>query len=61
VLVFDALDAGKLVRPLKLSVPAEHSYYLLCQQGMVGDPRVAAFTAWLLGEAKKFRQRNLPD
>lgn len=61
VLVFDALDSGRLVRPLKLSVPAEHSYYLLCQQGMVGDSRVTAFTTWLLGEAKAFRQRNLPD
>ena len=57
VLAADDLAAGRLVRPLAHSVPAEHSYYLLCQQGMVGNPRVQAFSAWLLEEAREFRQR----
>lgn len=61
VLVSDLLEAGRLVRPLQLSVPAEHSYYLLCQEGMAGEPRVAAFTSWLLDEAKAFRQRKLHE
>lgn len=61
VLVVDHLDAGRLVQPLNVSVPAEHSYYLLCQEGMVSDPRVAAFTAWLLEEAKEFRKRKFHD
>ena len=61
VLAVDHLDAGRLIRPLPLSVPAEHSYYLLCQEGMVGDPRVTAFNTWLLEEAKVFRQRLLRD
>lgn len=58
VLAVDYLDAGQLVRPLNVSVPAEHSYYLLCQEGMVGDPRVKAFTEWLLDEAAEFRKRK---
>lgn len=58
VLVVDHLDAGRLVRPIHASVPAEHSYFLLCQEGMVNDPRVSAFTKWLLDEAKEFRKRS---
>ncbi len=58
VLAVAYLDSGQLVRPLKLSVPAEHSYYLLCQEGMVSDPRVKAFTQWLLDEAAEFRKRK---
>jgi DNA-binding transcriptional LysR family regulator len=61
VLAVDHLDAGRLVRPVRLSVPAEHSYFLLCQEGMVGDPRVTAFTKWLLDEAKEFRKRSFHD
>jgi len=58
VLAAGHLDSGQLVRPLNISVPAEHSYYLLCQEGMVGDPRVRAFTAWMLEEAKEQRNRK---
>lgn len=61
VLAVDHLDAGRLVRPIRLSVPAEHSYFLLCQEGMVGDPRVTAFTKWLLDEAREFRKRSFLD
>ena len=58
VLVTDLLDSGQLVRPLDVSVPAEHSYYLLCQEGMVGESRVAAFTSWIFDEAASFRRRD---
>jgi len=58
VLVMDYLDSGQLIRPLAISIPAEHSYYLLCQERMVGDPKVKAFTSWLLDEAKAFRERK---
>jgi LysR family glycine cleavage system transcriptional activator len=61
VLAVDHLDAGRLVRPIRLSVPAEHSYFLLCQEGMVGDPRVTAVTKWLLDEAREFRKRSFLD
>lgn len=59
VLTADHLDAGRLARPIHVSVPAEHSYFLLCQEGMVSDERVTAFTSWLLDEAKEFRRRNV--
>ena len=58
VLVMDYLDSGQLIRPLTISIPAEHSYYLLCQERMVGDSKVKAFTSWLLDEAKVFRERK---
>jgi LysR family glycine cleavage system transcriptional activator len=54
VLTLDHLQSGDLVRPLNISVPAEHSYYLLCQERMIGDAKVRAFTAWLLEEARAF-------
>lgn len=54
VLTLDFLKTGQLVRPLPISVPAEHSYFLLCQERMIGDAKVKAFTAWLQKEAKKF-------
>lgn len=58
VLTLDHLQAGDLVRPLEISVPAEHSYYLLCQERMVGDAKVKAFTAWLLEEARAFNAQR---
>lgn len=57
VLAFDYLETGELVRPLNVSIPAEHSYYLLCQERMAGNPRITAFSAWLLEEAKEFGRR----
>ncbi len=52
------LESGRLIRPLTMSIPAEHSYYLLCQERMVGNPKVKAFSSWLLDEAKAFRERK---
>lgn len=54
VLVMDYLRAGQLVRPMQIAVPAEHSYFLLCQERMVGDAKVKAFTSWILEEARAF-------
>jgi LysR family glycine cleavage system transcriptional activator len=54
VLAQDHLKTGQLVRPIEISVPAEHSYFLLCQERMVGDAKVKAFTAWIMEEAKAF-------
>jgi LysR family glycine cleavage system transcriptional activator len=54
VLTLDYLKSGQLIRPLNVSVPAEHSYFLLCQERMIGDPKIKAFTAWLQEEARIF-------
>ncbi len=56
VLAADALASGQLVRPLGETVPAEHSYYVLCQEGRVGEPRITAFVGWLLEEVRGFRE-----
>lgn len=58
VLTLDYLKSGQLIRPLNISVPAEHSYFLLCQERMIGDAKVKAFTAWLQKEAKIFNEKS---
>ncbi len=54
VLTQDHLKTGQLLRPIEISVPAEHCYFLLCQERMVGDAKVKAFTAWIMEEARAF-------
>lgn len=57
VLTRDYLEKGELLRPLNLSIPAEHSYYLLCQERMISNPKVKAFSSWLHDEAREFTRR----
>lgn len=54
VLVQDYLSSGALVRPFDTSVPAEHSYYLLCQERMAGVPKIQAFKSWIVAQANEF-------
>jgi len=61
VLAMDYLESGRLVRPVNISIPAEHSYYLLCQERMVASPKIKAFSSWLLEEARVFRRNRLRD
>jgi len=61
VLTLDYLDSGQLIRPLNISVPAEHSYYLLCQERMVSNPKIKAFSSWLLEEAREFGRTRFPS
>ena len=53
-LVADDLVAGRLVRPFdpSLSTPLTFSYYLLSTKEGAELPKVAAFRAWLLEEAR---------
>ncbi len=51
VLAADELAAGRLVRPFTLSLPTEYAYYLVCPEATAGQPKIAAFRAWLLDEA----------
>lgn len=50
VLVGEALEAGRLVRPLAHEVRGEHRYWLVCPPDAVERPAVAAFRRWILGE-----------
>ena len=57
MLVADELAAGRLVRPFdrSLSTPLSFSYYLLSPKDSDEQPKVAAFRAWLLEEARASR------
>ncbi len=47
------LAAGRLVRPFEVSLPGEWAYYIVCPEAMADRPKIAAFSAWLLSEARE--------
>ncbi len=49
------LAAGRLVRLFEVSVPHDLAYYLVSPEATAEQPRIRAFRAWLLGEAKERR------
>lgn len=51
VLVEDELKAGHLIRPFKLSLPAEFAYYFVCPEQAVERPKIVSFRDWLFSEA----------
>jgi LysR family glycine cleavage system transcriptional activator len=55
VLAGEDLRAGRLVRPLPQEVVADSSYWFVCPEGSVAQPRLAAFRAWVLEEAARER------
>jgi len=60
MLVAGHLAAGRLVRPFdpRLSTPLTFSYYLLSAKESTERPKVAAFRAWLLEEARASRPEH---
>ncbi|MDX6750889.1 transcriptional regulator GcvA [Geminicoccaceae bacterium 1502E] len=52
-LVADELEAGRLVRPFPVAVPADYAYYAVVPQGRVRSPRVRPFLDWLETEAAR--------
>ncbi len=57
MLVADHLESGRLVRPFDpaLGMPLSFSYYLLTAKDGAEKPKVAAFRAWLIEEARAAR------
>lgn len=53
VLAAEDLAAGRLVTPFDLRVPLASAYYLVCEENAATRPAVAAFHAWLIGEAER--------
>ena len=51
VLVEDEIKAGRLIRPFKLSLPAEYAYYFVCPEQAAERPKIVAFRDWLFAEA----------
>jgi LysR family glycine cleavage system transcriptional activator len=52
VLAAGDLAAGRLVRPFEVSVPHDLAYYLVSPEATAEQPRIRAFRAWLLVEAR---------
>ena len=52
VLVQGDLDAGRLIRPFALSLPAFHGYWLVTQPNAEPRRELRAFIDWLNGEAE---------
>lgn len=49
------LRAGRLVRALPQEVDAGSGYWFVCPEAALARPRIAAFRAWLLEEARRER------
>ena len=51
-LVADDLRAGRLIKPFKLSLPAEVAYYVVYPPSSLEWKKVAAFRDWVLAESR---------
>ncbi|WP_299443073.1 transcriptional regulator GcvA [uncultured Rhodospira sp.] len=60
-LVFDALEAGRLVRPFAVSRPADFTYYAVTPEALADDPAVVAFMDWVEDAANAFEHHLTPD
>jgi LysR family glycine cleavage system transcriptional activator len=45
------LNAGRLERPFKLSLPVPYAYWIVCPKAMAKLPKIVLFRDWLLAEA----------
>ena len=50
--------AGRLMAPFPLSVKTGAGYYVVCCEADADDPRIAAFRAWILNEARELRKEK---
>ena len=53
IVVADDLAAGRLVKPLNLSLKAEFAIYLICTLTHVARPKVKAFRDWVFDEVTR--------
>lgn len=53
VLAIDDVRIGRLVMPFPLALPSTRAFYLVCPEGHEGRPKIAAFCAWILDEARR--------
>ena len=59
VLVGDALADGRLVRPFEvMGLPVDYAYYIAYPEGAMQRPGVAAFSTWLLEEARASQENR---
>ncbi len=53
-LVADALAKGELVAPFEVKIPCDYKYYLVSTKTASDQPKIRAFSSWLMKEADKF-------
>lgn len=59
-LVREHLGTGRLVRPLKLSLPSEYAYYTVTTEAGAETPRVKAFLRWIEDEVARDTAERMP-
>lgn len=52
-LVQTDLEAGRLVAPFALRLPAKDAYWIVCREGTEKLPKIRAFREWLIEQAVK--------
>ena len=52
VLVKGDLEAGRLVKPFNIAIPAESAFYLVYPPDLENTPKIASFRKWLLETAE---------
>ncbi|MDX2103336.1 MAG: transcriptional regulator GcvA [Alphaproteobacteria bacterium] len=55
-LVHDDLKAGRLIRPFRLAIPAQNSYWIVCPEDTADLPKLQVFQTWLTDEASRARR-----
>ena len=48
----DHLETGRLVRPIKISLPADYAYYIVTPEAGAKRPRAAVFIDWVARQAQ---------
>ena len=60
VLIGDALEARRLVRPFGHEVRGAYEYYLVCPEATADRPQIQAFRKWLLEQSAPVRSKQAP-
>jgi len=55
VLIGDALEAGRLVRPFSHELRGPYEYYLVCPDTTADQPQIQAFRRWVLEQSAPLR------
>ncbi len=55
-LAADAIAEGRLVTPFDVRLPVRSAYYLISLEKTANVERIAAFRAWILDEAERFKR-----
>ena len=54
----DDIRSGRLIKVFNLTFPLSFSYYIVCHESRLADPRVKAFRQWLLDDISDEHKRT---